>query len=345
MNNQTRSTSSVEKLQSAPRAKNVTTGQRAGDATSLNTDSYVFIKDMKVGHYDQTFLVHSISANESMVTSAGSRFARVILKDVTGEIEGVIWDYADLEERQYYRIQLDTKMYRGVLEFQTAATLVQDVEAPLNIHDYIKGINEGTLVVHAAAVEEAFQTMTDEHYRNVLGNAIHRLDLIQALKTSPYGLTGPLAYKGGLLVHVAGSLKLAKIAALQAKEAETPLNPSLIIASCLLRNIGWNTTTTFNKGYLKPRDAFYMTGINRASARYVDHLMIHVESDLEMKIPEAKKQALENSCNEIAEIKTIEGRIAATADHMIDLLHFGGESLRRKTKGNWTNDFFSGHNV
>jgi hypothetical protein len=87
-----------------------------------------------------------------------------------------------------------------------------------------------------------------------------------------------------------------------------------------------------------------MTGVNRASARYIDHLMMHVESVLEIQIPEAKKQALENSCNEIAEIKTLEGRIAATVDDMIDLIHFGGEELLSKSRGNWTNDFFTGHN-
>lgn len=310
----------------------------------MNTETYVPIKNLRAGHYNQVFLVQKITHTDTMVTATNSRFARVVLKDLTGEIEGVVWNYAPLIEGQYYRMSIDIKLYRGNLEYTADSSMVASVETPLNVHDYVKGVSDGMLTACAATIEEAFEMMDDEHYKNVVGNAIHRLDLIHAFKTSPYGLTGPLAYRGGLLVHVASSLKLAKVISEQAIEAETPFNVSLVIASCILRNVGWNTTTCFIKGYLRPKDAFYMTGLNKASARYIDHLMIHIESD-GMKIPEAKKQALENSCCETPEIKTIEGRIAASADDMIDLLHFGGEALRRKAKGNWTDELFTGHNV
>jgi hypothetical protein len=289
--------------------------------------------------------MQKVTQNDAMVTASGSHFARVVLKDITGEIEGVIWNFSTLYEGQYYRMPIEVKLYKGETEFTADFAQIDSVDIPLNVHDYIKGMPESALIACAATVEEAFETMADEHYRNVVGNAINRLDLLHAMKDSPYGLSGPLAYRGGLLVHVAGSLRLAKVMAEQAAVAETPINISLVMASCIFRNIGWHTTTCFVNGYLRPKDAFHMTGISRASARYVDHLMLHVESDLELTIPEAKKQALENSCNEVAEIKTIEGRIAATADHMVDLLHFGGEALTQsKTRGSWTNEFFTGHN-
>ena len=321
------------------------TARKAGDATSMNTETYIAIKDLKAGRYKQIFLVQKITQNEAMVTASGGRFAKVTLGDITGKIEGVVWNYDNtLVEGQYYRMAVELKPYKDDLEFSVdASKLILSVNTPLNIHDYIKGMSDAALAACAAEVEEAFETMADEHYRNVIGNAIHSLDLLNALKTSPFGLSGPLAYRGGLLVHVAGSLRLAKVMAAQAKESETPLNISLVMAACILRNIGWHTTTSFTNGYLRARDAFYMTGINRASARYVDHLMLHVESDLELKVPEAKKQALENSCNDVADIKTIEGRIAASADAMMNLLHFGGDELRSKTKGNWTNELFTGH--
>lgn len=331
--------------QDVQRANKVTTARGAVDAHDMNTETYVPIKDLQVGRYRQVFLVQKITQNDAMVTATGSHFARVILKDITGEIEGVVWNCASLIEGQYYQMGIECKLYKGELEFSVDFGNIDAVDTPLNVHDYIKGVSDSSLVACAAVVEDALEMMTDEHYRNILGNAIHGLDLIHALKTSPYGLNGPLAYKGGLLVHVAGSLQLAKVMAEQAKESETPLNISLVLASCIMRNIGWHTTTSFVNGYLRPRDAFYMTGIHRASARYVDHLMIHVESDLDIKLPETKKQALENSCNEVADIKTIEGRIAASADAMMDLLHFGGDALRRKMHGNWTDDLFTGHNI
>jgi len=320
--------------------------RRVADATDMNTETYVAIKDLKAGRYRQIFLVQKVTQNEAMLTTSGSRFAKATLRDITGEIEGVVWNYdSTLVEGQYYRMAVELKPYKDDLEFSVDTSKVVEVDTPLNIHDYVKGMSDAALAACAADVEEAFETMADEHYRNVVGNAIHRLDMLHALKTSPYGLSGPLAYRGGLLVHVAGSLRLAKVMAVQAKESETPLNISLVMAACIFRNIGWHTSTCYVNGYLRPKDAFYMTGINRASARYVDHLMIHVENDLEIQVPEAKKQALENSCNEMTDIKTIEGRIAASADSMMNLLHFGGDALRRKTKGNWTNELFTGHNV
>lgn len=317
---------------------------KVANTQDMNTETYTAIKDLGVGRYCQVFLVAKITQNEAMLTSTGSRFARAILRDITGEIEGVVWNYVPLIEGQYYKMQVEIKLYKGELEFAADYSNIDAVDTPLNVHDYVKGMSDAALTACAATVEEAFEAMSDEHYRNVVGNAIHRLDLLHALKTSPYGLSGPLAYRGGLLVHVAGSLRLAKVMAVQAKESETPLNISLVMSACIFRNIGWHTSTTFIGGYLRPKDAFHMTGINRASARYVDHLMIHVENDLDMKVPEAKKQALENACNEITSIKTIEGRIAASADAMMDLLHFGGDALRSKTKGNWTNEIFTGHN-
>lgn len=341
-----KSTSSQEKLPNVQLAKRVTTAQRVADVTSMNTETYIPIKDLEVGRYRQIFLVQAVKQTEAMVTASGGRFARATFRDVTGEIEGVVWNYdSNLVEGGYYRMPVELKMYKGELEFSVDSTNVTAVDTPLNVHDYIKGMSDAALTACAATVEEALEMIADEHYRNIIGNAMHRLDLIHAMKTSPYGLSGPLAYRGGLLVHVAGSLRLAKVMADQAKESETPINISLVLASCILRNIGWHTTTCFTNGYLRARDAFYMTGVNRASARYVDHLMIHVESDIDMKVPEAKKQALENACDEVAGIKTIEGRIAASADAMMDLLHFGGDALRRKSKGNWTDDLFTGHNI
>lgn len=321
------------------------TEQRMGAADDMTTiDNYIAVKDLRPGRYHQVFLIHKVVHNDSMVTGTGSRFARVVIKDITGEIDGVLWNFTAMDEGGYYRMAIDAKLYRGELEFTADFGSVEIIDTPLNAYDYVKGISEHTLNAHAELVQDIIQTMDDEHYRNILGNAIQRLDLIDALRTSPYGLTGPMAYKGGLLVRVANSLKLIKVVSQQVNELETPINTSLVIASCILRNIGWHTSTCFINGHLRPKDAFYMTGVNRASARYIDHLMMHVESDLEIQIPEAKKQALENSCNEIAEIKTLEGRIAATVDDMIDLIHFGGEELLSKSRGNWTNDFFTGHN-
>jgi hypothetical protein len=294
--------------------------------------------------YEQVFLIASIKFHEGMVTSQGKKWARVVLKDVSGEIGGAIWGYnEDLQEGGYARMIVSTHYYRGALEFQAQGFDVWEEETPVNKFDYVHGVGEHALVSFAGEVEDAIMSIDDAVYRDVMGNALHRLDLMQALKTSPYGLDGPMSYRGGLLVHITHSLRFAKVAMTQAKELDLPFSPSLVVAGCVLRNIGWHTTTLFQGDYLRPRDAYHMTGIYRASARYIDHLMLTTESDLQIEIPESKRQALENICNKRADIHTLEGMIVSCADNMADVLDFSVASLQKKTTGSWTDELFTGH--
>jgi hypothetical protein len=311
----------------------------------MNLDSYIPISSLEHNKtYSQIFLVSSINHSSKMRTKQGNAFARIVLKDVTGEINGVIWDYNNnITEGQYHHIQIETKLYGGELQFQATSENVTDAETPLNKFDYVKGVNENTLVAYAGEVEDNICAIEDDIYRDIMGNAVNRLGLLQQLSESPYGITGPMAYKGGLLVHVAHSMRLALVAISQAKELEIPFNPSLVIAGCALRNIGWHTTTCFQGDHLRPRDAYRMTGIQRASARYIDHLMITCEGDLQISIPEGKRQALENMCNKQPEIYTVEGKIVSCADNMADVLDFSVASLQRKNIGNWKDELFVGH--
>jgi len=312
---------------------------------SLSVESYIPIGSLVNGKtYEQVFLVATITSSDKMKTREGKPFARIMLKDVTGEIEGVVWEYdGELIEGQYATIKVATKLYRDVTEFQAQAADITPAPVPLNQFDYIKGVNEHTLSRYAGEIEDHITSIEDEVYRNIMCNAMHRLDLLRSLKQSPYGITGPMAYRGGLLVHVAHSMRLSLVAVQQAKELEIPFSPSLVIAGCALRNVGWHTTTRFQGDHLRPRDAFHMTGIYRASARYIDHLMLTTENDLEVEIPESKRQALENMCNKRPEIMTLEGQIVSCADNMADVLDFSVSTLQQKQQGNWNDKLFTGH--
>ena len=90
-------------------------------------------------------------------------------------------------------------------------------------------------------------------------------------------------------------------------------------------------------------DAYHMTGIYRASARYIDHLMLTCESDLEITISQPKRHALENICNKRPEILTVEGKIVSCADNMADVLDFSVIPLQRKSNGSWHDELFTGH--
>lgn len=306
---------------------------------------YISISNLEPGKtYDQIFLVASVVYNTKMKTSQGKAFARVTLKDTTGEISGVVWKYnGNLEEGCYAYIKIETKLYRDEIEFQTQSDQITPAEPPVNRHDYIKGVNDNVLIAYAAEVQDEIMSIDDPIYRDIMGNAIERLNLMYALKESPYGISGPMAYKGGLLVHTAHSLRLAKVAIQQAIELELPFSASLVVAGGILRNIGWHTTTLFQGDHLRPRDAYHMIGIHRASARYIDHLILTCESDLQIEIPESKRQALENMCNKRSDIMTLEGMIVSCADNMADVLDFSVAPLQRKQNGSWNDELFTGH--
>lgn len=329
----------------ARHVKNAKTGQEQERRDVLSVETYTPISSFEHGKtYEQIFLVAEIVYNDKMKTAQGSAFARVTLKDVTGSISGVVWGYDEtLEEGSYAILKIETKLYRGELEFSAQAENTTPTETPINIFDYVVGVGENSLTAYAHEIEDEIMSIDDATYRDIMGNAIHRLDFMNALKTSPYGITGPMAYRGGLLVHVAHSMRLAKVAIGQSKELEIPFSPSLVVVGCALRNIGWYTTTRFQGDYLRPRDAYHMIGIHRASARYIDHLMLTCESDLQIAIPESKKQALENMCNRQSEIRTLEGKIVSCADNMADVLDFSVATLQRKQHGSWTDELFVGH--
>lgn len=315
--------------------------------------SYVPIKDLENGQkYKQIFMVAEFRNAKTMRTAQGNRFARITVQDTTGTMDGVIWGYEDSREIRtgdFIPMEIELQPYENRLEFKTNLSSIGETlkMPPENIFDYIQGISEAALEAYVEELEEYLAYMQDPHYNNIVGNALSRLSLMHVLKVSPYGLNGPLAYAGGLLVHVVHAMRFARVATKQARENETPLNVSLIIAGCLFRNIGWHTTTRFQGKVLRPRDAFYMTGPHRASMRFVNHLIITTETDIDIKIPESKRQALENLCSPLSEIKTLEGHIVARSDEFADLMDFGRDMLdKRSMQENWSPDtqgFFVGH--
>ena len=312
----------------------------------MNVELYIPVSSLEHGKtYEQVFLVSEITHNSKMRTKQGQAFARVTLRDVTGELHGVVWDYDcnKLTEGSYYRLKIETKLYSGHLEFYAQNSSISEVEVPFNVFDYVKGVGDNLLTTYAAEIEDCITGIDDPIYRDVMGNALGRLELLRSLRESPYGVTGPMAYRGGLLVHVAHSMRLSLVAIKQAQELEIPFSSSLVIVGCALRNIGWHTTTRFQGDHLRPQDAYHMAGIYRASVRYIDHLMLTCERDLKMNIPESKRQALENMCNKRQDILTLEGKIVSCADNMADVLDFSVATLQRKQKGNWTDELFTGH--
>jgi len=299
---------------------------------------------MKPGtEYSGVFLVDRVVPKQ--MRSQKEHYLSVTLVDVTGRIEGVIWNYNNtnvVKSGQYIHLEITTKIYREQLHFNAKGRSVQPFSGtPANIEDYVRSLAEPVLDYYEAELREALTDLDDPEYIDMLHEDV---DLVATLRQAPYGQDGPLAHPGGLLVHTTHTLRLALNAVKECADVDgIKTNRSLIILGTVLRNIGWSTTTVLEGKFIRPRDAFYMTGVHSASARYVDHLMQSVEAFKNITLNESKKQALHNLCADIDDIRTLEGKIIAWAGEMAGLMHGFGYTMNLKQEGNWRGDFFVGH--
>jgi len=211
---------------------------------------------------------------------------------------------------------------------------------------YTEEDNQHMLEGYAREVRRVIEDeITDDTYRNIANNAEQRLAITHLLSQSPYGVEGPLAHSGGLLVHTAHLIRLARCLANSCSEINGTIDYSFLVVGAWLRNVGWHTTTAIMDGQVKRRDAFLTTGIRRAGFRFTHDLLLHAESDLEINIPETKKQALTNIFAEPGEITTLEGRLIEDADIMIQRMVWAEHHKDART-GNWSpdhNGLFVGH--
>lgn len=337
---------SLEKSPNASHAKTGQTEHMEQKKEDLSVDIYEPISSFVVGKsYKQVFLIDKVLSGGKMISSNGVPFIKISLKDITGEISGVIWGAVEnLCDGTYAKLLIDVKIYKEEMIFHAEAENVKILdEIPLNINDYTEGLSELAVANYSKEIENEILAMDDRHYRDLLCNAIYGRDLMLALSKSPYSLSNAMCYPGGLLMHIVHSIRLAKVACKQATELEMKFSPSLVISGCILRNVGWIMTTKFQGNKIKTKDVYKLGGIYAASAKYIDRLVLKCENDLNITIPENKIQALENICNVRENIHTLEGEIVSCADNMADVLDFGNASLQRKRTGNWIEEHFVGH--
>ena len=206
---------------------------------SVLNDNYTAIKDLRPGQeYRQNFMVSKVHNTSRMKTGQGVRFARVSFKDVTDEINGTLWGYEDgsIKTGDYINAKIKVRHDGNSGEWIFSCEN-SSIQPATDIHEelYAKQKNVHVLNAYAEEVQDKIMSVDDPIYRDILGNAVERLELIHALRSSPYGLTGPMAYQGGLLVHVAHALRLTDSAVSQARGMEVPFSASLVVAGCVLR--------------------------------------------------------------------------------------------------------------
>ena len=272
-------------------------------------------------------------------------YMSVVLADVTGKIEGVIWNFSDtsiVKQGNYIHLEIVTKTYDSSLQFNAKGRTVQPYNGtPPNVEDYVRSPGSAVLDYYASELQGFLDQIDDPEYRDMLHDQVNLVDVLRA---APFGQEGPLAYPGGLLLHTVHTVRIALTSLEQCRDIDNlKASRSLVILGSVLRNIGWSTTTVLDGNFFRPRDAFYMTGVYRASARYVDHLHQSVEADKQITLNESKKQALHNMCNPIEDIRTLDGRLVAWAGELAATMHLAGYTMNLKTNGSWKGDYFVGH--
>jgi hypothetical protein len=297
--------------------------------------------------YHELFLVEKSSRHTA---SNNKPYIRLTLKDITGKISGIIWECnRHFKSGSFLLIAFKTKLGRDGLEFTSNDVNAKvDQDKPSNIFDYIHSPNALQLDECEMRLKDLLEGMEDSYYMDLLNSAQSSFGIINMLRQAPYGETGPLAYPGGLLVFSTQVIDIALQAAKSWANTDHDLNLSLIIAAGIFRNIGWYTTTKVSGSNVEVMDSHYMTTIYRSSFRFVHDTIRDVENRLEIQIPEAKKQALENTCNPLDKTHTIEGKLIAHACNMADTMYFGGMLLNTRRQGNWAPNhvegLFVGHN-
>lgn len=315
-------------------------------------EEYVPIKNFQDGgSYDQVFMITEVRP----IQTVKKDYVRFTVADVTGTMSGIVWGMklratgSAMSPGKFLRMKAEARVFKGELQLSVAK---EDVGAfqgePDNITDYVPGQPDTVLDLYADEIKEVLASIEDPHIRDLLYNANSRVDLVSMLRNAPYQLEGPLAHRGGLLMFTGDLLKVSKgiIESTRRIVESDDFNSCLVAAGCLLRHIGWATTTHFEGRILRPANAFHLTGVDRASFRFINHLILHAESDLGMDMPEGKKQALENMCQDLDGIATLEGRIVHAATNLTATLHVGQFVMGQKREDpDWSSNgaLFTGH--
>jgi len=309
---------------------------------SLSDNEYTHISQLEEGKaYEQVFYIAHIEHNAGMVTSNGVVFANILLSDVSGEINLLVWNYIPdiLKPGDFVSIKTECKSFKGNPQLNCQGYNITKLDAtPENFYDYFNGVTSSQLDSYAQELQETLEYLEDDDYRNFACIAIHHYDLIKLLRQSPYDLKGPLAYRGGLLVHIVHTVRLAHAACNQAKVLETNMSESLVIMASVFRKIGYCTTTEFVDGNLVARDTYGLNGIENSTLAVLTQIFYSNRDS----IPKHKYDALVNCCG-TKDPKVLEGKIANSCSSLASTIDTGIFETAKARDEKWFRGYYLGH--
>ena len=206
---------------------------------------YKQIKDLQVGEtVSQVFLIADI---EGRLTQKGKPYARLVLKDKSGQISANVWDFdpkdcPEFRRGVYVSLTLEIQDYQGSKSGVSRA-IPMPVVAPtdLSLYDNDKSLSVEDVEVYWKYLMSVKDKVKDSYIKAYLDVLfVHNPDLVKLYKTAPASTTNRGAYRGGLVEHVSKVMRnaLAIIESQRTAKRPAPINDDIVIAGVLAHDLG-----------------------------------------------------------------------------------------------------------
>jgi 3'-5' exoribonuclease len=273
------------------------------------------IKDLKSGDVVRGMVLLLNSASRMDFKNKGGFYLSLHLQDVSGEVEGKVWDVTpDMEalpelckEKEGVFVSVDCRVdeYREKLQL-TVSKLQLLSEDEINPADFLPMVERDRTDLFNQ-IRNLIEQITDPDYKKLVLAVLSDEEIRKGFLDGIGGIKMHHNYRGGLMEH---SLEVALIALNLTKNdyLYPELNPSLLIAGALLHDIGKVNEYRYSKNFsMNPYDIEHRYGgigiIERILEKYkldiplekvwsIKHIIIshhgkHGGDDIPFQFPEA----------------------------------------------------------
>lgn len=201
------------------------------------------IRDMIVGDSVEGFYIMKTAV--SKVASNGRPFLSVVLSDVTGIVDGKVWDYSGPvtpeQEGQIVKIRGTVGEFRGSKQLNIDRIRLTTPQDPVELSELVPVApidTEDTYRNILAMVDE----IQDAHYRSICRRMLELHG--ETLKKIPAAKSVHHSFLNGLLMHTADMMETAKHLA---RQHEDVVDGDLLLAGTLLHDFAKSREFVFSE--------------------------------------------------------------------------------------------------
>lgn len=196
-----------------------------------------FVTELHNG--DSVRSVFMVSERRVLVARNGKTYAKVILTDKTGDVQGMIWD--DAKQQMSGIDPGDLVGVRGTVDLYENRTqlkidkIVKLKEDDVDMSDFVP-TTKGDISSMTKEFEKIFSSIQNGYLKNLLDKIFSREGIRDSFAKAPAAKGIHHNYIGGLLEHTVFVMK--SIEALYPVYAHLGINRELLIAGAILHDIG-----------------------------------------------------------------------------------------------------------